>query len=406
MPVLRRLTSGRRWLAEWEHMLWVWDVLLVAGVAILVATLAMDGEDPPYRRAGGAVALGLQVAWYLAFGRRVILYGREDGGPAWAFVTGVIVLFGAAVGFDDVSWSALAVIVPLVFLSLSLPRAIPAVVVLSLLPPVVVGVRDDSWDTSLWSLPGALLSLAFAVLVGTFIDRTTRRSAARAELIRELEASRAEVVRLSHAAGAAAERARWAAEIHDTLAQGFASIITLLQAADADLDGDNARARRRMDLAVRAARENLAEARALVNAGAPLALESRSLDDAVRRLAERTSEELAIPVTFEVDGASRSMPTAVEVVLLRAVQEGLSNVRKHAEASSVTVRLSYCDDSVSLVVSDDGRGFREDGVVGGFGLPSMRKRVEQVGGSVTVHSAIGSGSAIRVEVPAVRGVSP
>ncbi len=411
MPGLRRLTPGLNRLTPdlrrvtpglprdgWENTFWVWD-LQVAGLAILLVAVGLDRGALAGQRGFAAAALGLLAVWYLVFGRRVILVGKEDDAQSWLFVAGVLVLFGVAVGFDEVSWFALFVITPMVFLCLSLRRSVPVVAVLHLLPPAVVGLRHGSAQASLMAVPTAVLTLTFALMLGTFVARTVRRSSARAELIRELEASRAEVARLSHTAGVSAERVRLAGEIHDTLAQGFASIITLVQAAEADVGRDEARVRRRLDLAVRTARENLAEARDLVHARAPQALASGSLDEAVRRLAERTGEELAVPVEFQVDGAARPMPTAVEVVLLRAAQEGLSNVRKHAAASAVTVRLSYRDGSIGLLVRDDGKGFREDGVAGGFGLAGMRRRAEQVGGSLSIHSTASAGTAIEVEVP-------
>ena len=122
------------------------------------------------------------------------------------------------------------------------------------------------------------------------------QSSERAHLIAELEASRAEVARLSHEAGVAAERARLAGEIHDTLAQGFTSIITLVQAAESEALRDE-----RLALAVRTARENLAESRALVAALAPSALGSGSLHDAVRRQAARFTEETGVPAPVRID---------------------------------------------------------------------------------------------------------
>jgi signal transduction histidine kinase len=232
-----------------------------------------------------------------------------------------------------------------------------------------------------------------AVWLGVWIDRVVRQSTERAELIAELEASRAEVARLSHEAGVAAERARLAGEIHDTLAQGFTSIITLLQAADPALADE------RLALAVRTARENLAESRALVAALAPPALGDGSLLDAVRRQAARAGEGATATPAFRSTGEPRPLPTAVEVVLLRAAQEALTNVRRHAAAGEVSVVLAYEEDRVRLVVRDDGRGF-DPGHRPGSGLDGMRARAEQVGGVLTVRSEPGAGATIELEVPA------
>ena len=237
------------------------------------------------------------------------------------------------------------------------------------------------------------VSAAISVWMGVFITHVVDQSAERATLITDLQASRAENARLAHEAGVAAERERLAGEIHDTLAQGFTSIITLLQAADPALSDE------RLALAVRTARENLAESRRLIAALAPSALASGSLLDAVRRETARFTEVTSIPATCRLTGEPRALPTATEVVLLRAAQEALTNVRRHASAHEVAVLLAYGADTVRLVIRDDGRGFDADSA-GGFGLRNMRARAEQVHGTLTVHSDPDTATTIELEVPA------
>jgi signal transduction histidine kinase len=195
----------------------------------------------------------------------------------------------------------------------------------------------------------------------------------------------------------AAERERLAAEIHDTLAQGFTSILTLVQAASAELARDPDRTRAHLDLAARTARENLGEARALVGALTPAAMGSGSLVDAVRRQAARLTEECGIEAEFVNEGELGALPTAVEVVLLRTAQEALTNVRKHSGAGFVRVMLGGEADRVWLSVVDDGSGFDATRPSDGFGLRGMRNRVEQVGGRLTVDSGP-IGTTVRVEV--------
>jgi signal transduction histidine kinase len=228
------------------------------------------------------------------------------------------------------------------------------------------------------------------VIVGVWLDGVQRQSDERATLIAQLRASQAEVAQLSHDAGVAAERQRLAGDIHDTIAQGLSSVIMLIQAAGAD----PAAAGKHLDLALDTARDNLAEARALVAALSPTALDGTPLPAALRRLAEHS----AVPASFTVDGVARPLATSIDVVLLRAAQEALTNVRKHAEARSATVALSYQDGLVTLTVRDDGKGLSaEPG--GGYGLAAMRGRVEQVDGTLRVDSAPGTGATVRVEVP-------
>src|SRR5262249_40044880 len=151
-------------------------------------------------------------------------------------------------------------------------------------------------------------------------------SRARADLIAELEAARAELSQVEHEAGAAAERERLANEIHDTLAQGFASIVMLSQAAANSIDDEGSAAQRYLQSIERTARENLAEARHLVEGMQPAALEGVSLVDALERLTERLGGDLGIDAHIEVLGAVRPLPSATEVALLRAAQEAVANV--------------------------------------------------------------------------------
>ena len=106
---------------------------------------------------------------------------------------------------------------------------------------------------------------------------------------------------------------------------------------------------------------------------------------------------LLTPVTFRLIGDPRELPTRVEVVVLRAAQEALTNVRRHAAASSVGVLLGYMPESVRLVVRDDGCGL--DASSGeGFGLSGMRSRAAQVGGALTLSSS--GGTTVELEIPA------
>jgi signal transduction histidine kinase len=274
-------------------------------------------------------------------------------------------------------------------------------VLVTLLVPVS-NLIYNGWDeASLATLvPTTAFLVVFGLLVGWWANRIIDQSRERAGLIEKLEASQAEVARLSHEAGTAAERERLAREIHDTLAQGFTSIVALTQAIESEVDTDLTAARRHLGLAARTARENLTEARSMVAALTPSALTAGSLEDAVRRQAERLGEESAIAVSCEVEGPLPVLGTATEVVLLRATQEALTNVRKHAEASAVGVRLSVVEGSVRLSVTDDGVGFDPEVPADGFGLRGMRARAEQVGGSIKVHSGRSQGTTVELEVPA------
>jgi signal transduction histidine kinase len=111
-------------------------------------------------------------------------------------------------------------------------------------------------------------------------------------------------------------------------------------------------------------------------------------------------------VEIAATGTPRPLPKETEVVLLRAAQEALANVAKHAAAARVWLTLSYMDCEVALDVRDDGRGFEPAAVAagsvsdGGFGLLAMRQRVEGLSGTLQVESEPGAGTVISVCVPA------
>ncbi|WP_424640058.1 sensor histidine kinase [Embleya sp. AB8] len=243
--------------------------------------------------------------------------------------------------------------------------------------------------------------LGFSFMMARLINWLADRVEERGNLVRELEATRAELADTHHEAGVRVERERMAREIHDTLAQGFTSILMLIQAAGITVDTDAEATRKRLDLAERVARDNLAEARALVAAQGPAEGEGtiEPLADLLGRTVAGLGEELEMAATFKVSGAEHELSSTVQVVLVRVLQESLANIRKHAEAGSVTVELAYRPFATRLTVTDDGRGFDPGPGKGGYGLTGMRARLAQVGGEVELHSTPGRGTTVRVEVP-------
>src|SRR5262249_48490561 len=150
-------------------------------------------------------------------------------------------------------------------------------------------------------------------------------------------------------AGVLAERERLAKEIHDTLAQGFTSVLLLIEAAKAGTCERDQAARAHLDEARRTAMDNLAEARALVAALPPPQLRDASLPDALGGLIDRFEAETGLDARFTVTGAPRRLTPNEEVVLLRVTQEALANVRKHASgAGRLGSVLAYGATGVTL----------------------------------------------------------
>jgi signal transduction histidine kinase len=254
------------------------------------------------------------------------------------------------------------------------------------------------------------VAVSFTWFASVSFEQNDRRKQAVAELSeanRKLEATLAENAGLheqlltqAREAGISDERQRMAREIHDTLAQGLTGIITQLQAA-----GNGADTGRRLEAAIRLARESLSEARRSVHELRPEPLETARLGEALGEVAERWSALHAVPARVTTTGAPRPMPADVEVTLLRTAQEALANVARHANATRVGLTLSYMEDEVALDVRDDGIGFDPAGLPvpadgGGFGLTAMRQRVERLSGTLDIESESGTGTAISARVPA------
>jgi signal transduction histidine kinase len=124
---------------------------------------------------------------------------------------------------------------------------------------------------------------------------------------------------------------------------------------------------------------------------------------AVERLAATLAEHSELVVDVEARLGEQRLPAEVETALYRIVQEGLTNVVKHASAHHVSITLVRKEGSAVVVVEDDGQGFEgEDTRPGALGFVGMRERLELVGGRLTVESSIGAGTTLVAEVPVSR----
>lgn len=195
------------------------------------------------------------------------------------------------------------------------------------------------------------------------------------------------------------ERQRVAREIHDTVAQNLMGIILNLEAARDGAPSDTVD--KHIDLALQTARETLEEARSIVWALKPPMLDGHPLPTALSRTLEGWSRVNGIEARFDVEGAPHRLPTAVEVTTLRVLQEACANIAKHAGASTARVVLGYAPTQVTLRVKDNGHGFDPASAgVAGFGLTTMRQRVEALGGNLTIETTVGRGSEVSIRIPA------
>lgn len=203
------------------------------------------------------------------------------------------------------------------------------------------------------------------------------------------------------------ERERIAREMHDGLAQILGYVNTKAQAAQELLDrGQTDRAAAQINQLAEAARSAYADVRETILGLRTSSVPDRPLVDALREYVERWEEQSGVAAelaTTASNGLVHTLPAAAEVQLLRIVQEALTNVRKHAGASHVAVRLTEANGWVQATVEDDGVGFDQSALgraaPARFGLGTMRERAEIVGGTLAIDSAPGRGTRVTVCLP-------
>ncbi|MFE0800671.1 sensor histidine kinase [Streptomyces sp. NPDC058812] len=388
-----------RWLGAVMHVAF----FLLLGGALARFLLRHPGEP----RTPWILALSLALAVLHLLGP--VLSGPVLSGPgarparrrlAWLGLV-VVVWMVLVVLAPSFSWCA----VPLFYTGLRTLPARAALVLVTVLTVFVVAAQfrlAGRFDPNLLLAPPAVAAIAAAVFL-----HTERQAARQRALIDDLIRTRRELAASERREGTLAERQRLSMEIHDSLAQGLSSQRMLLQAAERVWESDPGKARTHVRGAASVAEHNLTEARRFVHDLAPADLaRGGGLEEALRALAAReTGDHLTVRVHVDDGARVPPLPDRVQSALLRIAQGALANVREHADASTVALTLTLLDDQAVLDVTDDGHGFDPAALpdapagVRGHGLPAMRARLRQLGGTLTVESAPGEGTVLSAAVP-------
>ncbi|MDN5331817.1 MAG: two-component system, NarL family, sensor histidine kinase DegS [Tepidanaerobacteraceae bacterium] len=199
------------------------------------------------------------------------------------------------------------------------------------------------------------------------------------------------------------ERKAIAREIHDGPAQSIANVLLQLEVLEKIYENDPDTVKRELMDLKKLVKDTLGEIRKIIFNLRPSALDDLGIEAVARRYCAEFQEDTGICVGFVVMGDRAKLDSTVEITLFRVIQEALSNVKKHARAKNVRVKLEFLPDLVNLVIEDDGVGFdidkldeREDGH---FGLVNIRERVDLLNGTVRIRSEPGRGTNIYITIP-------
>lgn len=199
------------------------------------------------------------------------------------------------------------------------------------------------------------------------------------------------------------ERSRLAREVHDGPAQALSNAIFQVEVVQRLLDRDEQLARAELKQLREVLTRELRGVRAYLSQLRPPLLADLGLSGAITEAGDQISSALGVPVHVELDEGLDRLPETVEVVALRVIQEALQNARKHAQPTSIRVRMGREDASWVVEVRDDGKGFdADDPPVNGrrsFGLQFMRERAELIGARFEVRSSPNLGTAVRMTIP-------
>jgi signal transduction histidine kinase len=212
------------------------------------------------------------------------------------------------------------------------------------------------------------------------------------------------------------ERTRWARELHDETIQGLGAL--RLRLANARDSGDQETLQGAIDTVLEGLGQEIDGLRHLITELRPAALDDLGLIPALEALARRAKAIDGLQVSTEIDlGAdpSERLDPELESTLYRVVQEALTNVSRHANASQAVVSVVAENGSIHASVTDDGQGLPassgaprspEEELKGGFGMSGMRERAELVGGELEMLSAPSGGTIVRLTVPLAGRAQP
>lgn len=392
---------------------WLWVVLPYVVLATGAAVAWGSGELTGPRSTQAGVVAAILVLWHTWWVTMHPGWLETRLRPMAVYFLGLVAMVHWLTALSFAFFPAYLVSYPMAFVALPGHWAYGGVGLTAAVALLAPTLGPLTVENAILGVGAAVLVAVTGGTIRALETQTARRKAAMVELQRthdELERALAQNLQLqgqlqaeARQAGIASERSRLAGEIHDTLAAGLTGVLSQFEALGAELPSDHPldhRIRSGADLA----RETLQEARRSVRALRPGALSGTTLPAALAEVIARFEHTYPVPVTWQVTGEQMHLDEAVEDVMIRAAQEALTNVGRHAAATTVHLTLSYLGDTVLLDVADNGAGFDNRHIDTGHGLGIMRDRVQAVGGTVHLDTTKDAGTTITLSIPVTKDV--
>ena len=372
---------------------WMLPFFAVVLGALVVASAVQTDPEPSLHGRGLVVLIAL-VGYLGGLGWGIVYRTRlQDPPTSWRLLglVGACALALAIVQPDGAGTLALFITLGVACSRMEPRRAIPGFaigIVAATVLHKLVGPEDTTWGDLVIADASAIIFFYLG-----YIGRQFRLGQDRAErMVEELEAGR----EAQAAAIALRERGRTAREMHDVLAHSLSALAVQLEGTRllARSTGADPAVVEAVERSHRLAKDGLEEARRAIDA---LRGGDMPGPDGLPALADAFEEQTGVPIRLRTDGAPRELPPDARLAIYRTAQEALTNVRRHAAAERVELRLRYAADGTWLTVQDHGRravnGSAEAGL--GYGLTGMRERAELLDGRL---AAAPTGDGFRVEL--------
>jgi signal transduction histidine kinase len=386
-----------RWLVVW-HIVYIGGLLSALGFALWDTRGGWGGRE---------LALAAVVATLIALYARVLIFDFRWPYPTWflaLYFSVALALLGLAAWLNPVFVYVIGMLFGQLF------AIVPPVLVV---PGVLAILSVIIFSANGWRLPAVMnwatalaigAQAALAILLYFYIYHVFRTSQDRAHLVNELRAANEQLAQAHEQQRELIllrERERMARDLHDGLGHSLVALSVQLEAVQRLYPVDPSRASAQIDDMKRLTRDSMAELRRALDALRDPGPEDQSLREALERLGMTLGTRAGLKVSWRVADTPPLSPPLAET-LRRVAQEALTNVERHAAATTVALTLDAQPDALVLTIADDGRGLPPDAETrpGHYGLRGMRERVEGLGGTLSLASN-GQGTSVTARLPLV-----